>query len=382
MSPEPSSASVPVADAAAPPRRGLKRLLTRRPPGGWKTWLYVSLGVVAVAAVLTALDTDKLLSALRAADYRIVLVAALLRQLNVGINAWRWQALLSPVMHVPWRKLVETLIVSNLFRSVMPPGAGAVTRFVYLMNVQDQLRAAPVVASMVAEKLCTVLSMLSIGAVMLPTMWALGFFDELPARFRDGIEIFTIGIAGMFILSVLGLALSAIVRPLALRITAHFADAGNRHVRRVSRLAHDFYTGLDALRSWRLAGPIYIRSYLLWASTSAMWILAVYAIGQQGHFASFGQLAAIMVGAMIVVHALNVLPVGPIAHASVSATILAPLLAGVGADPEAGVAMSIIMSTAVNWLPLVVIGLIVLWGRGALTALRGLRGGDGERDGE
>lgn len=362
------------AETGPSPRSGLlRRLLVRRPPGGWNVWVYAALGVVALAAVLTALDAGKIADALRTADYRIVLVAVLLRQFNVLVNAWRWQTLLSPIMHVQWRKLVETLLVSNLFRSIMPPGAGAVTRFVYLMNIQDQLRAAPVVATMFAEKICTVMSMLSIGAVLLPLMWVMGSFENLPDAYETGMQTAAVGLAAMFVMSLLGLSLLIICRPIILRILGHFENHPRRPVRRVCRLANDFFTGLDALRSWRLAAPLYLRSYLLWLSTSAMWILGVYAIGQQGHFDNFGQMTAIIVAAMIVVHALNVLPIGPIAHASVSGSILAPLLAGVGADPEAGVAMTIIMSSVVNWLPMVAIGLTVLWGRSAINAVRAFR---------
>jgi uncharacterized protein (TIRG00374 family) len=144
-----------------------------------ETWLLVgriALGLLVVAScalLLRNLEWRAVGEALRGADLRWVLLAALINFIHLGAKSERWRVMLSPIRRVASLRLYYYLIVGYAASIVLPGRAGEGLR-VYLLHRREQVPVYASLGVIVVEKLFEGLGLL---LVVLPLPFMLPLPD-------------------------------------------------------------------------------------------------------------------------------------------------------------------------------------------------------------
>jgi uncharacterized protein (TIRG00374 family) len=134
--------------------------------GGWamrgarslRRWgVGIGIAALSIGWLIREVDWRGTAQALRAADYRWVLVGALAIAFTLLARARRWQALLHPTAP-PLRTVMMGLLLGQLFNQALPMRGGDVARVLWLSPTGRE--APAVIGSVVVEKLWDLLALL------------------------------------------------------------------------------------------------------------------------------------------------------------------------------------------------------------------------------
>ena len=157
-----------------------------------KFWLGIGVSLFFMVLLLDKIDFITLGAALRAADYRYILLAIFFTFANYFMRAVRWRYLLISEKSIPLSSLYPATIIGYMANNLLPARLGEFVR-AYTLARQEQLETPAVFASLVIDRLFDGFSVLFLLLVALFTI-------QLPAGMEDAAIALRAGGAVMFII--------------------------------------------------------------------------------------------------------------------------------------------------------------------------------------
>ncbi len=184
--------------------------------------------------------------------------------LHMGLRAWRWGVLLSPVKHPLAYQGLFSLTVAKYVINLIPPRAGEVVASVVLAR-KEKMPAASVIATSLLERILDLITVIGVFAVYLAL-----FSSQHPPNSERGHEIM-LAIQRFSLIGVPILALAL----LALVYLAGRRDWTGRIPGRLSRIIVSFGDGFRALRKDGERVEVAVLSLAIWITiTLQLWFLA------------------------------------------------------------------------------------------------------------
>jgi hypothetical protein len=304
----------------------------------------LTIGIVVSAVVITLLartvDFDNVAAALRAADFRLILIAACVHMLAMVIRSVLWGRLLAA--EAPITTLFRASIVGFAVSYILPLRIGEIAR-AYLLARWRSIPYGTSFASLFAER---VLDGLAVGGILFA---ALLFVPAPPYVLALGLIVGCVfgGLAlVLIVMSWRGGTIVAVASGLGRWLPARAGRAG-------LRLAHGFAEGLRPLRDWR-ALPV---------------TLGLCVTGWLGQFAVFYLLMAALAipaslpGALLtggVANFATLLPSAPGSIGTYDAAIVKVMsdVDGTAIDQATAYALTVHLVVVV---PIVLLGAFIMW---------------------
>jgi uncharacterized protein (TIRG00374 family) len=286
--------------------------------------------------------------ALRASNYWWLIPALVMLAATIVAKAFRWRYLFARETRPDFGPVVYALLVGLFVNNVLPARAGEAARVVAL-NRRSGTSLAEAGATVLLERVYDVLCLLLLLFVALP--W-LPDVTWLHAAVVLAVSVATGLVLGMIVLAVWGLKpVHFVLRPLR-RLPSLSPE-------RVEELGANFGQGLAAVRQ-----PKLVLAALAWTTVSWLTLaVSMWFIMRGFH------LGLSVVAALLVVIAVNLAQIVPAAPAAVGTFEAATLVALKAYDVSDSQALSYaLVAHAVNFLPYIVVGLLLL--RGAIRLNR------------
>lgn len=140
-----------------------------RPRRSRLSWLWrvvsIALVIAGVAWVLHAINPSDVAHMLKAADLRLVVLAALLNLVAIGLQATRWNLLLAPLGKVRLADSLAALVCGFAVSSVVPARAGEIAR-IRLQSRRSELSASSVGGTVVLDHIINAVALVPLVAVL------------------------------------------------------------------------------------------------------------------------------------------------------------------------------------------------------------------------
>lgn len=313
-------------------------------------WNGLALSLLLGYLAFREVDLDELGRALGTTDYRYLVPAGLTLAAGVAVRAWRWQVLFAHGRRPAFGLVLNALLISYLFNTILPARPGEVAR-VHVLGTRAGVSRAEVLATVVLERvydLFVLILLLAVAAPFLPPV------DWLKAALGLGVVLGLALLAGALLVRRYGTrAARALLRPL--RLLPAVSE------QRVQLLAASTVNGLAAIRATRVAAAAL-------ALTALSWLL----LAVSGWFLLRGtEIDAGFAAALLVLVATNLVLVLPSSPAGLGAFEAAAVvaLAAYGVEREQALSYALVLH-ALNALPYIVVG----YGALVLSTRRGPSG--------
>lgn len=310
---------------------------------------------------LRGTDLSAIAAELRRADYRWVLAATLLTLLSNVQRAWRWRYLLMPIKTVGVGSLTSAIFIGWAFSALLPGRLGEVARPVLIGRREDISKTAAF-ATVVLERLFDVLSVLVVLVVYLLFFPLPSALDGEGAAIIAGMRVTGVAVLGGLVVAVSFLAgaqlfperTDTVLRRVMLWLPGRLGD-------RLLPFAQSFLSGFAGIRDPKLLGAITAHSVLLWSNILVTYYLLFFAFDiRLPLYAAMPLIVIVVIGVMVPTPA----AVGSF-HLATELALVG--LWGVPAEQAAGYA---IVSHAMVFVPVTVIGLVLLSREG--LSMRGI----------
>jgi len=304
---------------------------------------------------------------LRSASLGLILLTILTNLLTSVQRAWRWKYLLAPIAEVPFRPLLDCTLMGWTVTVLLPGRLGEIARPV-LLSRRTEVRATAAIGSVVLERIFDALTVLLLLAAYLA-------FFPAPTGVSDEGRVVLDAMRGSGMIGLAGLLGLGAITVIAMRNVAFMAGVDRLLDRwlpaRVALLVKSFIHGMSGLKSLRMLVMISFSSLVLWGTILLTYILLFHAMGVDlPWYASMPLLALLVVGVMIPT---------PGGVGSFHKAAQVGLVGLWGVNNDLAVAYAIV-SHAVAFIPLAVIGLVLLLREGlTLGAIRSMPGVGGAR---
>jgi uncharacterized protein (TIRG00374 family) len=133
----------------------------------WRVWIGVAVSLVCLYLAARGIDFEQLVEALRQVRSGGLLLALGLLVLIAVLRAWRWRALLAPVVSPDTGRLFHLLNVGYLVSSVAPLRLGDVLR-AFLCARLEQIDLFCTLGTLAVERLADTLTIASMLLLLLP----------------------------------------------------------------------------------------------------------------------------------------------------------------------------------------------------------------------
>ncbi|MFL5726626.1 MAG: lysylphosphatidylglycerol synthase transmembrane domain-containing protein [Chloroflexota bacterium] len=249
----------------------------------------VAVSVVALWLVLRSVDLQETADVLRTADWRWIVVLTGFLCVDLAVRTLRWQRLLAPIAHVPYRHTLGYLLVGYLANNVLPARIGELVRSHYAGD-REGISRSTTLGTIVVERVVDLVTVVAIASVSILVLSVRGIVASA--------VLAGVAVAGLFAV-VLALGIAAHRLPGADRLAA-WASRYPRVRDAVARLRD----GLRVAGRPRTLLEALILSGIAWGST----ILAFAAAGQSvGVELTIGQAALMASGVALA----SAIPAGP-----------------------------------------------------------------------
>lgn len=228
----------------------------------------ILISLVLLGLALRHIQPDRVVQALAAADYRLVLLASGLRLLALGLRAVRWSVVLRPVKRVGPRALFPKILIGYFSNYVLPSQSGELVR-AYVLGQREGVSKSSTMATILVEKILdwlTLLLLLSLILLLFPTAgWIRQFGVVAGAIFVGGL----LTLAAMLRYQD---ETAQLVTRLAKRLSGGLAL-------RTERIVRSFFAGLSVLRRGSHVGLAGFISVLIWSGQAALFVSIGRALG-------------------------------------------------------------------------------------------------------
>jgi|YNPNPStandDraft_1061719.scaffolds.fasta_scaffold01427_2 uncharacterized protein (TIRG00374 family) len=316
-----------------------------------KVWIGVLLSTFFVWLALRGVEFGRIVLALKGVDYRVLPPAVALTLGVIWIRSLRWRILLRGLKDVGVASLFRATAIGFTVNYLLPARVGELVR-AYVLGAHEGVSASAAFATVVVERLLDVLSILLVFAgVMLLVRIPEGdiaLVRTLKATAAAMAGIAALGVVSLWVVRHRTRSLRSVVGSTVGRISPKAGDA-------LSRLIESFSMGVAPVRRIRDVLEIGLYTALLWIVTAAGVILIAegFRLGLPWE-AAWLILVALAFGVSV--------PSAPgfIGTFHYSAMVCL-LLYGV---PRPEALSYAILLHATNILPVLFLGLALLWGEG------------------
>jgi glycosyltransferase 2 family protein len=284
----------------------------------------VAVSLVALWLVLRSVDLQETADVLRSADWRWIAVLVGFLCIDLAVRTLRWQRLLAPIAHVPYRHTLGYLLVGYLANNILPARIGELVRSHYAGD-REGISRSTTLGTIVVERVVDLVTVVTIASVAILVLSVRGIVASA--------VLAGAAVAGLFAVG-LGIGIAAHRLPGADRIAA-WAERYPRVRSAVARLRD----GLRVAGKPRTLVEALLLSMIAWAATILGFAAAGQSIGVQ---LTIGQ-ASLMASGIALASAV---PAGP---ASLGTFELAAVALGnaVGLDSSQSFAIGLIAHVAI-----------------------------------
>ena len=322
----------------------------------WHTVVIAGLTVALVAVFLRSIDLREAWRATTRADLGWIVAAAAVTLQTYLLRAWRWQVLLQPIGHAPFRTAFRTTVIGFAASFLLPGRVGELLR-PYLLARTERLNAASTLATIIVERLldlCTVLLLFALA--LMTTRIDVGPKVRLAGQMSAAVSVF--GLVLLFVLAGHPDRLARWTGSLTRRLPAAIGHA-------LAGFVRTFAEGLRVMRS-----PGHMASAVAWSVP--LWLsiaLGIYMTTRafdltMGFVGSFIVLGYLAVGVAVPT---------PGATGGFHTAYLLALTDFFGA-PESVAGAAAIVLHLVSFVPVTLLGVVFMWQDGlTLGSLRSMK---------
>ena len=308
----------------------------------------VAVSLVALWLVLRSVDLQETADVLRTADWRWIGVVAVFLCIDLAVRTLRWQRLLAPIAHVPYRHTLGYLLVGYLANNILPARIGELVRSHYAGD-REGISRSTTLGTIVVERVVDLVTVVAIASVSILVLSVRGIVASA--------VLAGAAVAGLLAVA-LAIGIAAHRLPGAERIAA-WAERYPRVRSAVARLRD----GLKVAGKPRTLIEALLLSAIAWGATILGFAAAGQSIAVQ---LTIGQAALLASGVALA----SAVPAGP---ASLGTFELAAVALGnaVGLDSTQSFAIGLIAHVTILAITSAggLVGLAWLgWPRGATTA--------------
>lgn len=233
-----------------------------------RVWLGFGVSAVAVYALLTNLELDKLWTYLTTADPFLVIACAATLPVTMWIKMYRWRLFFPDRQSVSASGLLSALYLGYMANTILPLRVGELIR-AYLAGESERVSKSTVLATVLIEKV------LDLGTMALG-LFALRYVIDLPeaadwAAIVSGAGL-AVAVAGLIAM----MTLQDHVRRLTSWIERVVPLVGRLHP---AALIDSFMLGLAFARNPGLLGLVLVWSVILWGGAVVTMYLGIVAVG-------------------------------------------------------------------------------------------------------
>jgi uncharacterized protein (TIRG00374 family) len=329
---------------------------TPRRPRRWHTVVILLLTAGLFWLFLRNVNLAETWRAVTRADLRYIAAAVGVTLVTYVLRALRWQAILRPIGHARFRTVLRTTVIGFAATFLLPGRVGEILR-PYLVARHEGMKVSATIATVIVERLLDVVTVLVFFALSLPLLGV----EVSPEIQAAGIAAGAGAVSALIILAFLAghpERLGRWASLLARWLPERAAGA-------VGHIVQTFVEGLVVMRRPSDLLRATLWSVPVWLSISISILLASHAfdlrLSLAGAFFVMGYLA---VGVSVPT---------PGGAGGFHYFYLLALTQFFGADRDVAAAAAIILH-AVSFVPVTLIGLVVMWQDGlTLGSLQGMR---------
>lgn len=227
----------------------------------WKFWVGLLVSLVFLFLAFRGLNVTEIFSAMRGANYWLLLPALAVYFAGVGVRSLRWQVLLRPIARISNRRLFPVVVIGYMANDVLPARIGELVR-AYVLGKREGVSASSSLATIVVERIFD-------GIVMVLFMAVVAFFVPLGYELQVIVRLASILFFGFLVVF------------FSLVFVPRLADLSVSMVRRMpgrigergSVLLRSFIDGLGVLRSARQLLLVLALSVVAWAFEASMYYI-------------------------------------------------------------------------------------------------------------
>ncbi len=333
----------------------------------WRLWVGIGVSVIFLVFLLWSIDPDKLIQALREANYWYVIPAVIIYFIVVYFRAYRWRYILSPLRSFPVSRLYPVVVMGYAANNVLPARIGELVRAYYLSQ-RERFSSSTALATIGVERVYDGLTLLAFGVVSLLTLLLLGEFDSAESACRSTVQVtcqtaalaVSAAAAVVFCTGLAVITLLAVNHRAARFIYLALGLLPSRLRRRAWRLARSFILGLSILNSPKHHRALALRSLPVWLGEGAVYLTIAYSFGLAGYFDSLG---GFLFAIMLVTTTSNLANAFPAAIGAIGPfEFIAELtLVSLGVDKEVALSYALVAHLLALWLPVNLAGLALMW---------------------
>jgi glycosyltransferase 2 family protein len=285
-----------------------------------RTILGVAISVVAIYILLGQVDVARTVEVLRTANPLWILVMVGTCFVDVAARGARWQALVEPIQHVPYRRVLGYTYIGYLANNVLPARLGELVR-AHALGEGEHISRVTVLGTVVVERIVDTVIVVALAAI---AVVILGVGGAMSTAVILG--------AGFVGLLVLGLAVATVSHrlPGAARLTA----LAERYPK-ILELARRLRDGLAVVRSPGVIVRALLFSAAAWTASIATFMAGAQSVGVD---LSVPQAALLSSGVALA----TIVPSAPgyVGTFELTAVSIATIF---GTDPDAAFAMALLV---------------------------------------
>ena len=223
------------------------------------------LAVALLAWFLRGVNLADVLTRLRSADWRFLVLALAAAPLTYVTRAIRWQYLLAPIGPTRFALVLRATVIGFAALAVLPARVGDVLR-PYMLAREEGISVSATFATVVMERVLDLIAVLALLAVF---VWGFADAETIPPRLLTPIEV-SAGIAAVVAVALVGLMWVMASSPdrIAVVVLALARVLPSRFATTLSGFARTFSGGFAATRDLRGLALAVMWSVPIWVVIS------------------------------------------------------------------------------------------------------------------
>ena len=226
--------------------------------------LGIGISVIAGYLVLRSVDLAAAADVLRSASPAWIGVMVVATITDVAFRALRWQALLAPIVAVPYRRVLGYTYLGYLANSVLPARLGELVR-VHALGEGEGVSRTTVLGTVVVERVIDTVMVVGIAALSVVVLSARGIMTSAVLLGGAFVALLVIG---------LGLAVAAHRLPGAERVGALL-----ERWPRIVELGRRLRDGLSVVSRPRTVAAAVVFSLAAWTASTIVFLAGGQAVG-------------------------------------------------------------------------------------------------------
>ena len=285
-----------------------------------RTILGIAVSGIAIWILARSVDLARTVDVLRTANPLWILVMVVTCFLDVGARGGRWQALLEPIKHVRYRRVLGYTYIGYLANNILPARLGELVRS-HALAKGEELSTATVLGTVVVERVVDTVIVVGLAALAVVILGVGGAMSTA--------VVLGAGFVGLLVV-ILAVAMTSHRLPGAERVTA----IAERYPR-ILELARRLRAGLAVASRPGVLVRALLLSGAAWSASIATFMAGAQAVGVQ---LTIPQAALLSSGVALA----TIVPSAPgyVGTFELTAVSIASIF---GTDPDAAFAMALLV---------------------------------------